>query len=298
MSFSPSSRIMKLSGLTALALFVAMAGWGQGSSPSSGGMAPQPSTPPIQNPPSGQLPGAGPSGQLPGAAPVANPVEDKDYKALYDARTGDPQKHLQMGEDFVKKYPTSKYTGDVYASMAGDCLALGEEDKLFADAQKAIDFDPDNVSALSLMAWAGARRIDPRAPDAADRYAKLENYAHHAITLLASMQKPAGIDDATFNAARNDQLSLCHSGLGFMDFLRQRYADTITELTLAVQLANSPDQVDYFILGAANERANHFDEAIAAFGKCAEQAGGVQDRCKTGIDETKKRALEQPAPSH
>jgi tetratricopeptide (TPR) repeat protein len=304
MSCSPSSRIFKLSGLTVLALFVATAGWARPSSqsqqPPQGGSSGQ-STPPSQPPPSGQLPGAGPSGQLPGsgsaAAPQANPEEDKDYKAFYDARTGDQQKQVQLGEDFVKKYPSSKYLGVVYAAMAGDYLTLGDEDKMFACAQKSIDVDPDNIDALSLMVWAGARRTNPNSPDAADRFANLENYGHHAITLLAAIQKPANVDDATFTAARNDKLSLCHSGLGFMDFLRQRYPDAVTELTQAVQLANNPDQVDYYILGASEERSSHYDEAIAAFGKCAEQNGGVQDRCKTAIDETKKRALEQPAPA-
>jgi tetratricopeptide (TPR) repeat protein len=305
MSCSANFRIVKLSGLTVLALFVAASGWARSASqsqqPSQGGSSGQ-STPPSQPPPSGQLPGAGPSGQLPGssapaAAPQTSPEEDKDYKAFYDARTGDPQKQAQMGEDFVKKYPNSKYTGVVYAALASNYLTLGDEDKMFASAQKSIDFDPDNIDALSIMTWAGARRTNPNSPDAADRFAKLENYGHHAITLLAALQKPANVDDATFNAQRNDELSMCHSGLGFMDFVRQRYPDAITELTQAVQLANNPDQVDYYILGAADERSSHFDDAIAAFGKCAEKEGGVQDRCKTAIDDTKKRALEQPAPA-
>ncbi len=304
-----SCRTIKLSGLTVLALFVATAGWGQGSAPSQqpsqGGSSGQ-GAPPSQPPPSGQLPGAqpaGPSGQLPGtgqpaAPPQANPQEETDYKAFYDARLGDPQKHIQLGEDFVKKYPTSRYVGVVYAVLAGAYMNQGDEDKMFAAAQNSIDHDPDEVDALSLIVWAGARRINPQAPDAAEKFAKYENYANHAITLIAAMVKPGSMDDATFNAARNDKLSMCHSGLGVMDFMRQRYPDAITEMTQAVQLANSPDQVDYYILGRADEYTSHFDDALAALGKCAEIAGGIQDRCKTAIDDAKKRALEQPAPSH
>ncbi|HYB61232.1 MAG TPA: hypothetical protein VEH50_07115 [Methylomirabilota bacterium] len=304
-----SCRMIKLGALTVLALFVATAGWGQASTPSQqpsqGGSSGQ-GTPPSQ-PPSGQLPGAqpqGPSGQLPGAgqpaaAPQVNAQEETDYNAFYDSRgAGDLQKQIQLGEDFVKKYPTSRYLSVVYKILAGDYMNQGEEDKMFAAAQNSIDHNPDEVDALSLMVWAGARRINPQAPDAAAKFAKYENYAHHAITLIAAMVKPNSMDDATFNAARNDKLGMCHSGLGLMDFLRQRYADAVTEMTQAVQLAPTPDQVDLFILGRADEYTNHFDDALTAFGKCADMVGGIQDRCKSAIDETKQRALEQPAPSH
>ncbi len=305
MSCSPNSRIMKLSGFTLLALLVATAGWGRQAAPSQqpaqGGSNGQ-NTPPSQPAPSGQLPGAGPSGQLPGseqpaAAPAVNPDEDKDYKVFYAGRTGDPQQEIALGEDFVKKYPTSRHITVVYSTLAWDELNLQNEDKMFDYAQKSIDASPDNIDALSLMVWAGARRTSPTAPDAADRMAKLENYGHHAITLISALQKPDAVDEATFDAARNDKLAMCHSGLGFLDFERKRYDDAIAELTQAVALANTPDQVDYFILGASDERANHFDDAIAAYQKCAEKPGGVQDRCTTAIDETKKRALEQPAPA-
>jgi tetratricopeptide (TPR) repeat protein len=302
--------MIKLSGLTVLALFVATAGWGQTSTPSQqpsqGGSSGQ-GAPPSQTPPSGQLPSAqpvGPSGQLPGAgqpvvAPQVNAQEETDYKAFYDSRGGgDVQKEIQLGEDFVKNYPTSRYVSVVYAVLAGVYMNQGEEDKMFSCAQKSIDARPDNVDALSLMVWAGARRINPQAPDAAEKFAKYENYAHQAIALIAAMAKPANVDDAAFNAARNDKLSMCHSGLGLMDFMRQRYADAITEMTQAVQLADHPDQVDFFILGRADEYTNHFDDALAAFGKCTAIAGGIQDRCTSAIDDTKKRALEQPAPSH
>jgi tetratricopeptide (TPR) repeat protein len=242
------------------------------------------------------LPGSG----QPAAAPQANPQEEAAYKAFFDARSSDPQKQILLGEDFVKKYPASKYLGVVYAALAADYLTTGDEDKMFSSAQKAIDTDPDNVDALALMTWAGARRVNASAPDAAEKFAKLENYGHHAITLIAAMTKPAAMDDATFNAARNDKLAMCHSGLGLMDYVRQRYPDAVTELTQAVQLSNTPDEVDYFILGRADENTSHFDDAIAAFGKCVDVGGRLAPNCKAGIDDAKKRALTsaEPQPSH
>ena len=43
-----------------------------------------------------------------------------------------------------------------------------------------------------------------------------------------------------------------HSGLGLIDIDHQKFEDARTELMQAVQLASSPDPVDYFLLGNAD----------------------------------------------
>jgi hypothetical protein len=46
-------------------------------------------------------------------------------------------------------------------------------------------------------------------------------------------------------------------------------------------------------LGLSNEKTSHFDEAAAAFTKCAAIPGGLQTTCKTGADEAKKLGTTQ-----
>jgi tetratricopeptide (TPR) repeat protein len=274
---------------------------GTGRAQMTQNQAPSP-TPPPAGPtegPSGQLP----SGQLPGASapatqaapPPVDPAEEAAYKAIYDLHGTNPPQQIQLSEDFVKKYPTSRYLAGVYSTLALDYLTTGASDKIIPTAQKAIDIDPDNVDALSLVVWASARTVRPSDPGAADQFVKLENYAHHAITLLNAMAPPTGPDAAQFAVAKNDNLSMCHSGLGVIDFKTQKYAESVAELTQAVQLASSPDDVDYFMLGHADEATGHFEDAMAAFSKCTEE-GPMQDRCKAGLDDAKQRALLAPAP--
>ena len=262
---------------------------------------PAPSTPPASptQGPSGQLP----SGQLPTAgqpasqaAPAVNKDEEAAYKAFYESLGPDPTKQIQLGEDFVTKYPSSRYLSSVYSRLALDYMQTNDSDKMIASAQKAIDIDPDNPDALSLIVWAMARKTNPSQPGASDEFLKLENYGHHAISLISTMVKPATMDDAQFTAAKNDKLSMCYSGLGLIDFKRGKYDDSVAELTQAIQLANSPDPVDYFILGHADDAIGHFQDAISAFSKCTDE-GPVQDRCKVGLDDAKQRALTAPAPS-
>lgn len=275
--------------------------------------APSSSTPPSQSPsqgsaPSGQVPGQAPSGQLPSgqmptagqpagqAAQPVNKEEEAAYKAFYDAHAPDPTAQIKLGEDFVQKYPSSRYLSSVYSALALDYLSSGDTAKMMDVAQKAINLDPDNVDALSLVVWATARTINPTAPGSADQFVKIENYARHAISLVSTMVKPPELDDARFTAAKNDDLSMCHSGLGVMAFKRGKYEEAVAELTQAVQLASTPDPVDFFVLGHAQEGTGHYDDAVNSFIKCSDE-GPLQDRCKAGLADAKQKALTAPAPA-
>jgi tetratricopeptide (TPR) repeat protein len=250
---------------------------------------------PMATPPSVPPPPVAEQGPPPAAAPVIDKQEEGAYKAFYDLHSSDAAKQIQLGEDFAKKYPSSRYLASVYSTLALDYMTTGAGDKIVPAAQKAIERDPDNVDALSLIVWASARTLDPSAPGAAEQILKVENYAHHAIKLLTSMTKPAGVDDAQFAIAKNDNLAMCHSGLGVIDFKQQKYADAVAELAQAVQLAETPDPVDYFVLGHADEATSHFSDAMAAFSKCTDQ-GPLQDQCKAGLNDAKQKASQAPSP--
>jgi tetratricopeptide (TPR) repeat protein len=101
--------------------------------------------------------------------------------------------------------------------------------------------------------------------------------------------------DQNFVVAKNETLSMAHSGLGLVYFRRGKYADAIPELEQSVKIDPnpSPDPVNLYLLGMANQKASHFDEAAAAFTKCAAMAGGLQAACKSGADESKKQGSTQ-----
>ncbi|MGC1187277.1 MAG: hypothetical protein WA871_07780 [Candidatus Acidiferrales bacterium] len=294
-------KLLNASGTVLVALLCVATGRAQMNQTPAPSTPQTPSQAPSQAPPSGQLP----SGQLPGASqtpstpatPAVNKAEDDDYKAFLASHgPGDPTKEIQLGEAFVAKYPTGRYTASVYSALAIAYLSNGDSDKMIAAAQKAIDLDPDNVDALSLTVWAMARKVNPNEPGANEEFLKLQNYAHHAISLVSTMPKPATLDDAQFTAAKNDNLSMCHSGLGLIDYKTGKYAEAVADLTQAVQLANTPDPVDYFLLGHAYDMVNRYQDAMTAFMKCSDE-GPMQDRCKAGLDDAKKKALLAPAPA-
>lgn len=213
--------------------------------------------------------------------------EEAAYKKVLEAQSADPAMQIAAGEDFVSKYPMSRYTGGVYGMLTSAYFNTGQTDKMFAAGAKALDLDPNNVDVLSLLSMAIPRRVKANTPDGQQQLAKAETYAHHAIDLIPTMTKPDAMDDAAFEKAKNDKLSLCHSGLGLMYIDRQKYSDARTELTQAVQLASNPDPVDYYLLGNADAQDGFLHGAMAAYEKCA-ATGPLTTQCKSRQDAVKK----------
>jgi tetratricopeptide (TPR) repeat protein len=217
-----------------------------------------------------------------------NKAEEAAYKNVLAAQGGDPAMQIQVGEDFIAKFPMSRYVPGVYGMLTTAYYTTGNTDKMFATGAKALELDPDNVDVLALLAMAIPRRVKPSTPDGPQQLQKAEQYAHHAIDIIPTMTKPAAIDDASFEKAKNDKLALCHSGLGLQAINHQKFDDARNELTQAVQLATSPDPVDFYLLGNADDQASFLNGAVTAFDKCA-ASGPLTAQCKSREDAVKKK---------
>jgi tetratricopeptide (TPR) repeat protein len=225
-------------------------------------------------------------------APKINKAEEDAYKAFYNARNGTPDMQIQLGEAFVTKFPMSHYLSGIYSQLTAAYYTAGNTDKMFEVGNKAIDLNPDNANVLGLMAMAMSRRM-PKGLDAQTQAAKAEGYAKHAIDLIPTMPKPDGMSDADFEKAKNEELSMAHSGLGLIDFQYKKPPDfeaAVTELSLAVQLAGTPDPVDFYMLGNADVQTSRYKDAMAAYDKCIALGGPLAAPCKTRDDDAKNKA--------
>src|SRR5580700_8102947 len=110
-----------------------------------------------QQPQQQQQPTPAPSGkaspsnaaQAPAEAPKIDPEEEKAYKAFYDANA--PQQadvRIKLGEQFLAKYPQSKYAEQIYARLMQDYLDKQQFDKMYDAADKALAINPDDVTVL------------------------------------------------------------------------------------------------------------------------------------------------------
>lgn len=218
-----------------------------------------------------------------------NKAEEAAYKAFLAAQKSDPATRIQLGEDFAAKFPTSHYLPVIYGVLTTSYFATGNTDKMFAAGAKALQLEPRDVDVMSVLAAAIPRRVKPSDPDAAERLQAAEAYAHRAIEIIPTLTKPAKMDDASFEKAKQNKLALAHSGLGLLYLDRQKYDDARDELTFATQLASTPDPVDYYLLGNAEMQGSFYGEAIAAYEKCA--AGGpLVEQCKAAAESARNEA--------
>lgn len=268
----------KMAGLLLLALFVAASVTAQAAQQQ------QPPPPPTPTPAAPAEP----------AAPPVNPEEEADYKALFEAPRTDAQMQVKLGEDFLTKYPDSRYRESVYARLVNAYLSLGDVDRLFVAGEKALELNPDNVDVLSVVAYAVPRRINTSELDAPRKLQRVEQYSKHAIEVLNTLAKPEGLTEEDFTRAKNDKLSMAHSGLAMVNYHKQDFAGMAAELEQATTLATSPDPSDFYLLGISYQQVRRFADAATAFGKCAEVPWAYQEQCKQNKEQSEKQAALQP----
>ncbi|MBI3405347.1 MAG: hypothetical protein HY046_07795 [Acidobacteria bacterium] len=249
-------------------------------------------------------PGAAPAGQAaPAATPQTPPVnkeEEDAYTAFFNGKALGNEKQVQLGEEFVVKYPQSRYTESVYGKMAGIYQSLNQEQKMFAAGDKALEMNPDNVDVLTLIGWALPRRTNPKDLDADQKLQKSERYSKHAIDLINAMTKPENFAEADFAKAKNERLSMAYSGLGMVYYFRSKYPDMVSSFEQATKLSANPDPADFYLLAEGYKSTKRFNDAVTAYTKCSEMPWAWQSRCKSELETAKKNAATQlsaPAPT-
>lgn len=227
--------------------------------------------------------------------PPVSAEEDAAMKTFRDTPITDLAKKNQLGEDFVQKYPQSRYRVEVYSWLVRGYLGVNEIDKMEAAGDKELAIEPSDATTLALLGQTLPRAMSGSmsAADREKRLGKAEQYSKKTLDLLPALAKPANLTDDQFTTAKNLTSAMAYSGLGLVAFRRGKYADAIPNLDQAVKIDPTPDPVNYYILGICNEKSSHFDDAIAAFTKCAGMPGGMQDRCKSGAEEAKKLSTTQ-----
>jgi tetratricopeptide (TPR) repeat protein len=227
-------------------------------------------------------------------APV-NAEEDAAFKAFQAVNQNDAAKKIEAGEAFLVKYPESRYKSPVYGALAYAYLQTGNTQKMQEYGEKELTIVPNDVSTLALLGQTLPRSLHGSAgtPEAVQTLAKAEQYSKQAIEITPTLQKPENLTEEAFTSAKNQTLAMAHSGLGLVYVRRGKNAEAIPELEQAVKIDPNPDPVNYYLLGMANKITSHFDDAVAAFNKCAAMNGPMQGTCKAQSEDAKKLGATQ-----
>jgi tetratricopeptide (TPR) repeat protein len=288
--------------ISAAALAALLAGVGVAAAASRDAQTSQQNPPTAQQPPQQQQPAPGDKNKEPApismdqqAAPQASPEEEAAFKAFQEAPVSDPAKKNQLGEDFIQKYPQSKYRAAVYQGLVSGYFATNQVPKLLDAGDKEIALNPNDAPVLAVVAQTIARSFNGKAPDAQQQLDKAEQYSKRAIEITPTLPKPANLTDDAFVMAKNDTLEMAHGGLGLVYIRKAKFAEAIPELEQSIKADTHPQQdpVNYYLLGMANSKTSHYEAAATAFNKCASIQSTLQPTCKAGADEAKKAGSSQ-----
>jgi tetratricopeptide (TPR) repeat protein len=272
---------------------------GMASAWAQGGGYSRPAQPQQQQQQQQQQPPAQAQDKQPNPAPLAldnapaSPEEESASKAVQQAN--DPNKKIQLAEDFLKKYPQSRYRPTMYQALVSGYFAEQKVPEMLDAGEKEIQLNPNDAPVLAVMAQALARTYNAKLPDAAQRLSKAEEYSKRAIEVTPTLPKPENLTDEAFNNAKNDTLVMAHSGLGLVYIRQGKYNEAIPELEQSVKADThpEPDPVNYYLLGMADKQTSHFEAAAAAFSKCAAVQSTLQAACKSNAEEVKKQGSTQ-----
>jgi tetratricopeptide (TPR) repeat protein len=226
-------------------------------------------------------------------APAASPEEEAAFKAVQQAT--DPNKRIQLAEEFLQKYRQSRYRPSMYQSLVSGYFATQQVPKMLDAGEKEIEMNPNDAPVLAVMAQTLARTYNAKAPDAAKQLDKAELYSKRAIEITPTLPKPENLTDEAFTNAKNDTLVMAHGGLGLVYIRRGKFSEAIPELEQSVKADThpDPDPVNYYLLGVADKQTSHFEAAAAAFSKCAAMQSSLQAACKSSAEDAKKQGSTQ-----
>lgn len=232
----------------------------------------------------------------------ASPEEVQEFLLIQNEL--DPDRQIQMVNDFEQKHPKSPYLSDAYFFAANAYYhQKGDVEQGVLYGEKSLKLMPDNLRSMvytSAMLVEG-NYLKAHENDKEKALARAETLSNHAIEMTATMQKSGNQTDEQLAQMRTSIQAMCYLSLGLVH--EERALEGLTgpdpdELTKAkesfnkaISAGNPPDPVAYFRLGETLSMLDKVDDAITAFSKASELWKGtaLQAYADKKVTELKKK---------
>jgi tetratricopeptide (TPR) repeat protein len=183
------------------------------------------------------------------------------------ANENDPKARMDDIDHFGSAFPNSQYASQVANYAMLSLNQLNDRPRLLAYGEKVLATDPNNLSALLLLANA---YVDDPKPGS---LAQAVTYAQRAVTA-------AKADAPDADKAHKVSAGAAHSTLGYAYLKQGKTAAAIPELKAATTLLkdqkNDQEAMALYRLGFAYAKLNRVNEARDALTEAARIPGPVQ----------------------
>jgi len=196
-------------------------------------------------------------------------VKDQGEYDIYNAvsKETDPNKQLQLLQNWKEKYPDSDFKEDRAAMVAQDYAKLGKPAEAIKAAQDVLAVNPKNLAALVTIVN-NAIHVNPPTPESLSAG---EQAANSLLTNLDAL-KPEGVKDADWNTAKTQIQQLALTTLGWVK-MQQKQNDAAEDAFKKVLQANPNNgQVSYW-LGTVEYAQKKFAPSLFEFARAATYSG-------------------------
>ena len=162
------------------------------------------------------------------------------------------QKHkrIALAEAFLQKYANTDFKDLVYVTEMQAYQQAGDGVKAIEAGHKALDANPDNLDAVTLVAYLFPFVFKADDPEATSKLSQAENDGRHGLEVLQKLQKPANVSDDQFNQSVKARRAVFNGLIGFVALQRKDYPAAISSLKAAVE-DNPSDAYAFYRLGVA-----------------------------------------------
>jgi hypothetical protein len=188
-------------------------------------------------------------------------AEEKAYKAFqkFQAMSNEHlAKKIQAGEDFLKKYLSTRYPTPAYSFLTVAYMQTDAFDKGLTAGEKICGLNPWDFRTMAAMSQAISRTVTATTPDSRLSLLKLIPMARTLFKVLRRWPSRKGCPMRNFT-----ELKKTDSGsLELVQVHKTAFEVAIPELQQAVALGSNEDPTNYFVLEVANQNAGYFEKAV------------------------------------
>ncbi|HET7892929.1 MAG TPA: hypothetical protein VFL34_15485 [Candidatus Sulfotelmatobacter sp.] len=177
----------------------------------------------------------------PQGAPAQQKKEIKD-PAEYNAYMGaiqatDPNMKAQSLEGFVTQYPNSVMKADALEQLMRTYQQLGNVPKTMDTANRVLQADPNNVTALALLSYLDRVKAQGEQGAAATQdLGQAAQFGERGLQALPNYQKPENIADLDFAKLKDQLAGIFNGSVGIKALQDNDFAKAQQSLTAAVNI--------------------------------------------------------------
>lgn len=176
---------------------------------------------------------------------IKNPAEYNAYMAAI--QTQDPTAKAAALESFLSQYPNTVMKEDVLELLMRTYQQLNNIDKTMEAANRVLQANPNNVTALALLSYLHRVRAQGGGPNAAQDLAQAADFGEKGLAALPNYQKPENMSDADFAKLKAQLAGIFNASVGLRKLQDKQYKDAEQNLQDAVN-ALAPNDPSAFSL--------------------------------------------------